>query len=168
MAYDKDYLITQSEYVVNLTGNVQLTFFAGIAFDNDYKLCGYDGQVRNTGLTFDEYTDAEHQANINMLCAAPQMYCNGTLQQYDNVSQCVQFLMTNVSYGTYDREDQGNVVCRLIHTKFVPLVPSVHCPHVGPTGRGLCTDKTAASYYNSTDFLSCAYKYSQDLVLGGD
>ncbi len=96
------------------------------------------------------------------------MFCNGSLQQYDSVSACIQFLMTNVSYGTYDRGDQGNVVCRLIHIKFVPLLPSVHCPHVGPTGGGACTDKTAESYYDAPDFLSCAYKYSQDLVVGGD
>ena len=139
-----------------------------MAFDENYKLCAYDGQVRNPGLTFDATTDAQQQANINMICAATQMFCNGTLQQYDSVSQCVQFLMTNVSYGTYDRGDQGNVACRLTHIKLVPLLPSVHCAHVGPTGGGTCTDKTAASYYNSTDFLGCAYKYSQDLVAGGD
>ncbi|CAF3894014.1 unnamed protein product, partial [Rotaria sp. Silwood1] len=55
------------------------------------------------------------------------------------------------------RGDQGNVICRFIHTYFVPLLPSIHCPHVGPTG-GACADKTIDFYYNQTNFLACGHK----------
>ncbi|CAF1275661.1 unnamed protein product [Rotaria sp. Silwood1] len=74
------------------------------------------------------------------------------------VDECEQYLMTNVSYGSYDRGDQGNVACRSIHAYFVSLFPSVHCSHVGPTGGGACTDKTIDFYYNQPNFLGCACK----------
>ncbi|CAF1502801.1 unnamed protein product [Rotaria sp. Silwood1] len=56
------------------------------------------------------------------------------------------------------RGDQGNVICRFIHTYFVPLLPSIHCPHVGSTGGGACADKTIDFYYNQTNFLACGHK----------
>ncbi|CAF5006450.1 unnamed protein product [Rotaria sp. Silwood1] len=82
-------------------------------------------------------TDEERQAKINTICNVTQRFCTGTLQQYSN---------------------QGNVICRFVHTYFVPLLPSIHCPHVGPTGGGACTDKTIDFYYNQTNFLACAHK----------
>ncbi|CAF3825736.1 unnamed protein product [Rotaria sp. Silwood1] len=80
-----------------------------MAFDKDYKLCGYEGQIRNFGLTFDPSTDVERQGTIYLICNVTQTFCFGTLQQYSSVDECEQYLMTNVSYGSYDRGDQGNV-----------------------------------------------------------
>jgi hypothetical protein len=134
-----------------------------MAFDKDYKLCGYDGQIRNLGLTFDQYTEEEHQANIHTLCEGVQLYCNGTLQQYASVDACIQFLSTNVPYDSYDNADQGTVTCRLIHIIFAPLLPSVHCTHVGPTGGNACYNKTIDFYYKQSNFLGCAYKYNEEL-----
>ncbi|CAF2854648.1 unnamed protein product [Rotaria sp. Silwood2] len=158
IAYDEKYLITQFEFIAYLSSNKRLTFFASTAFDKNYKLCGYDGQIRNLGLTLDPSTDAERQAIINIICTVQQIYCNGTLKQYSSVNDCEQYLMTQIPYGSFDRGDQGNVICRAIHTNFVPLLPSVHCPHVGPTGGGACTDKTIDFYYNQINFLGCAHK----------
>ena len=159
VAYDKNYLITRNEVIVNFTGNIRLTLLMNLAFDRHYKLCGYDGQIRNLGLTFDTYTEIEHQTIIGRICAVTQIFCNGTLQQYNSVDACKEYLTRNLPYGTYDRADQGNVVCRIIHAGFVPLLPSVHCPHVGPNGGGACTDKTINFYYEQPDFLGCAHKY---------
>lgn len=160
IAYDKKYLITQSEFVFHLTGNKRLTFFAAMAFDKDYKLCGYEGVIRNLGLTLDAKTIEAQKATINTVCAVAQQFCNGSLQQYTSVADCIQFLTNKVPFGSFDQGDQGNVACRVIHTNFVPLIPSVHCPHVGPTGGGMCTDKTIDFYYNQTNFLGCAHKYN--------
>ncbi|CAF3614879.1 unnamed protein product [Rotaria sp. Silwood1] len=101
IAYDEKYLITHIEFIAHL----------------NYKVCGYDGQIRNVKLTLDPRTDEERQAKINTI-------------------------ITPIPYGSYDRADQENVICRFIHTYFVPLLPSIHCPHVGPTGGEACTDKT--------------------------
>ncbi|CAF3090796.1 unnamed protein product [Rotaria sp. Silwood2] len=156
IAYDSKYLITQNEIIVYLSGNKRLTVFTIMAFDKAYKLCGYEGHIRNFGLTFDPSTDVERQLIIGLICTAAQTFCNGILQQYSSVDDCTQYLMTKVPYGSYDRGDQGTVACRAIHAYFVPLLPSVHCPHVGPTGGGACTDKTIDFYYNQPNFLGCA------------
>ncbi|CAF4146502.1 unnamed protein product, partial [Rotaria sp. Silwood2] len=34
--YDKEYVITQNEFITYFTGNKRLTFFASMAFDKDY------------------------------------------------------------------------------------------------------------------------------------
>ena len=159
ITYDKKYLITQVEFVFHYTDGKLLTFFVGVAFDEDYKLCGYNGQIRNIGITIDARTEQERQVNINIICNVAERFCTGPLKEYRNVSDCVQFLTNNVPYGSYDRADQGNVACRIIHTSLVPLLPSIHCPHVGPTGGGKCVDKTFDYYYNHSDFLTCAHKY---------
>ncbi|CAF4599334.1 unnamed protein product [Rotaria sp. Silwood2] len=156
ITYDKEYLITENEITVNITGNKRLTFFANMAFDKNYKLWGYDGQIRNFGLTLDPSTDAEREATIGFICTFTQTFCAGELQQYSSVENCTQYLMKRIPFGSFDRGDQGNVACRTIHAYFVPLLPTVHCPHVGPTGGGACTDKTIDFYYNQPNFLGCA------------
>jgi hypothetical protein len=159
VAYDKNYFITQNEFIFTLDGNIRLTFFVNIAFDENYKVCGYEGQIRNLGLTLDPAAYQDPQGSIAALCAATQQFCTGTLQQYASVEACIEYLSTQVPYGTYDRADQGNVICRFIHIQLVPITPSVHCPHVGPTGGNACYNKTVDFYYNQTNFLGCAYKY---------
>ncbi|CAF1264982.1 unnamed protein product [Rotaria sordida] len=158
IAYDNEYLITQNEIIVHLSGKKRLTAFIIMAFDKDYKLCGYDGQIRNFGLTFDPSTNVERQVIIDLICNVTQTFCNGKLQQYLSVDECKQYLMKNVPYGSYDRGDQGTVACRAIHAYFVPLFPTIHCPHVGPSGGEACTNKPIDFYYNQTNFLGCAYK----------
>ncbi|CAF1443162.1 unnamed protein product [Rotaria sp. Silwood1] len=98
-----------------------------------------ENTIQSPGLV-NPHTNEERQAKINTICNVTQRFCTETLQQYSN------------------REDQGNVICRFIHTYFVPLLPSIHCSHVGPTGGGACTDKTIDFYYNQTNFLACAHK----------
>ncbi|CAF1357783.1 unnamed protein product [Rotaria sp. Silwood1] len=106
----------------------------------------------------DPHTSEERQAKINTICNVTQRFCTGTLQQYSSFNDCQQFLRTQIPYGSYGRADQRNVICRFVHTYFVPLLPSIHCPHVGPTRRGACTDKTIDFYYNQPNFLACAHR----------
>ncbi|CAF5144663.1 unnamed protein product [Rotaria sp. Silwood1] len=94
IAYDEKYLITHFEFIAYLSSNKRLTFFITAAFDKDYKLCGYDGQIRNIGLTLDPRTDVEREAKINTICNVTQRFCTGTLQQYSSFNDCQQFLRT--------------------------------------------------------------------------
>lgn len=160
VTYDQKYFITQSEFIFYLNSGKQVTFFTGMAFDKDYKLCGYEGQIRNFGLTFDSNAEEDRRTNISTICAVADRFCNGSLKEYASINDCIQFLTNKVPYGTFDQGDQGSVICRALHTNFVPLLPEIHCPHVGPTGGGKCTDKTFADYYNQPNFLACAYKYN--------
>ncbi|CAF3952297.1 unnamed protein product [Rotaria sordida] len=158
VTYDRKYLITQAELLIHISDNKRLTFLASMAFDKNYKLCGYDGQLRNLGLTYDPSTDAERLGAIQIICNVTQTFCNGALKQYSSFDDCKQYLTKKIPFGSLDRADQGNVACRTIHALFVPLLPSLHCPHVGPTGGGACTNKPIDFYYNQSNFLGCAYK----------
>ncbi|OMP85538.1 hypothetical protein BK809_0004209 [Diplodia seriata] len=33
------------------------------------------------------------------------------------------------------------LLCRMVHGPMVALRPAVHCPHVGPSGGDMCTDR---------------------------
>jgi hypothetical protein len=36
---------------------------------------------------------------------------------------------------------EDNLVCRHLHVPMLPLRPNVHCPHIGPSGGGMCIDR---------------------------
>lgn len=161
LTYDPDYYRISAKIQINLASSNKLIFFGMVAFDKDLKLCGYEAVVQNGGLTTDIPSN-QHSLAIQGLCQAIQIACpvGSPLQQYENVTECISFLSEPTTpFGTYDRADQNNAVCRLIHSNFVHIEPTVHCPHLGKTGGDACTDKTAKSYFEGkTDFLQCAYK----------
>jgi len=155
LTYDTEKYLVGAEIVLQLTHNKKVTFLVFIAFDKNYAICGYDGQIRNPGLTFDQpkKTNAD---TIEKLCAGIQKICTGNNTQYRNMKQCIEFMTNEIPFSTYDRLDQNNVICRTLHIQLAVVAPTVHCPHVGPTGGGKCTDKTSESYYQNERYLSCA------------
>lgn len=46
------------------------------------------------------------------------------------------------------RVNANTVACRFVHSAMLPLAPSVHCPHIGPSGGGACVDVPYAAYYS--------------------
>ena len=74
------------------------------------------------------------------ICQVHQSYCNGTNQQYASYSACYDFLTTKVRFGKAHELGMNTLLCRTIHENMVSFRPSVHCPHIGPTGGGYCTD----------------------------
>lgn len=92
------------------------------------------------------------------ICSTAQQYCVGVLQQYENASECYEYL-TNVTrfgeayelgthfYGFFLVKvtliwatGRNTLQCRMVHQTMVPLRPEVHCPHIGPSGGGYCDD----------------------------
>ncbi|CAF4486562.1 unnamed protein product [Didymodactylos carnosus] len=157
ITYDAQKYLVGTDITLQLTQNKKLTFFVFIAFDKNYALCGYDGQIRNIGLTLDQPTKTNADT-IEKLCVGIQKICIGNNTQYKTVKQCITFMTKKIPFSTYDRLDQNNVICRTLHIQLAVVSPTVHCPHVGPTGGGKCTDKTSESYYQNATFLSCAAK----------
>ena len=134
-----------------------------LAYDKNYKLCGYEAVIQNLGLTLD--FPAETQSTyIQKLCQGTQLICpvGSAVEEYTSVDDCVTFLSApNTPFGSYDRGDQDNVVCRLIHLQLAQIAPAIHCPHLGKTGGGACTDKTANTYFGDTNnFVQCAHQYA--------
>lgn len=97
------------------------------------------------------------QALAESICVTEVTYCNGTNQQYANYSACYEFLTTQVRFGQAYELGMNTLLCRMIHENMVPYRPSVHCPHIGPTGGGYCTDVSLLSTRNTTQVeLRCA------------
>jgi len=91
--------------------------------------------------------------NGNPALNQTQGTCNGANLQYADWNTCVAHL-SSIPFGSFYRANSNTVVCRLIHqlmTIFPP--PSVganlHCPHVGPTGGGMCVDMPYSEFYTN-------------------
>ncbi|KUJ14844.1 uncharacterized protein LY89DRAFT_686477 [Mollisia scopiformis] len=76
------------------------------------------------------------------ICATSTQYCNGTNLQYANSTQCYEYLTEEVRFGEAYELGRNTLLCRMVHQNMVPFRPEVHCPHIGPTGGGYCTDDT--------------------------
>jgi len=83
---------------------------------------------------------------ITPLCKTAMQYCNGTLQQYANQTACERF-MASIPLLDLQAVGSNNVACRFVHSVLLPTAPQIHCPHVGPTGGGACTNTPYADYY---------------------
>lgn len=85
-------------------------------------------------------------ATIQGLCGVIQTRCVGNNTQYQTVEECIDVL-SQKPFGIYDRTWGDNVVCRAIHSIFTLSRPSIHCPHVGPTGGGKCSEESYNTRY---------------------
>jgi len=83
---------------------------------------------------------------INQTCSREVMNCVGANQQYTNYNACVAHILT-LPFGSPLLNEWNSGVCRWFHSTLTFLRPDFHCPHVGPTGGGVCVDYTLASLY---------------------
>jgi hypothetical protein len=74
------------------------------------------------------------------ICQVHDKYCNGTNQQYSGYDECTSYLETQLRFGKAYELGENTLLCRMVHQNMVPLRPSVHCPHIGPTGGDMCKD----------------------------
>ena len=88
------------------------------------------------------------------ICTTHATYCNGTNQQYASTAECNAFLTNgSIPLGTPYQLGMDTVACRSLHQAMLPYRPDVHCPHVGPTGGGYCTnDRDYTTYLNTNHF----------------
>ncbi|WVW82297.1 hypothetical protein I302_104303 [Kwoniella bestiolae CBS 10118] len=71
------------------------------------------------------------------ICKTAMQYCTGANEQYRNEEECMGFL-NGREIGEWYRMGEDNLVCRHLHVPMLPLRPSVHCAHIGPTGGDMC------------------------------
>jgi hypothetical protein len=74
-------------------------------------------------------------ATIQNVCTRAQAVCTGANTQYASITDCISQL-TAKPYGTFADAWSDTVVCRILHVVLAAVDPTVHCPHVGPTGGG--------------------------------
>ncbi|KAF8188265.1 hypothetical protein K438DRAFT_1972451 [Mycena galopus ATCC 62051] len=87
------------------------------------------------------------------ICAGHAAYCTGANQQYNSTQDCMNFVLNQISLGEIWQGGQNTAFCRYIHTPMLQLRPSVHCPHIGPTGGDMCFDHTYDSMVTESPFL---------------
>ncbi|KAL0564365.1 hypothetical protein V5O48_017683 [Marasmius crinis-equi] len=75
------------------------------------------------------------------ICTLETQFCLGNDKQYDDYDACYQFLTEQVPFGDPWEGGFNNTWCRYIHKNMLKFRPDVHCPHVGPTGGGMCVDR---------------------------
>lgn len=144
---------------VGLTYPVEITFWA--TYNAQRQITQYDATFKWLQWNFDTLTAAMMQA-LNMtsdtafetyatkmlassICATAMDSCNGTNTQYESTEQCVAFLTTEVPFGNAYQLGFDTLLCRMAHQPMVPIRPSVHCSHIGPSGGEYCTnDRTYA------------------------
>ncbi|KAL7940429.1 hypothetical protein V8C42DRAFT_349498 [Trichoderma barbatum] len=128
---------------------------AFMTFDSDLKVTQYDITARRFDHFFDTLITAAqpllgtHDAASTValvghlldtgICSTAATFCKGNNQQYSSNEECLKFLQ-GVRVGTSYELGMNTKLCRMVHSKMVPLRPDVHCPHIGPTGGHFCVD----------------------------
>ncbi len=75
-------------------------------------------------------------------CRAVDVACQGDLQVYESVAQCETVCALTPSGSRTDSGGQDSVGCRISHSYNALLIdPATHCPHSGPAGDGVCSEK---------------------------
>ena len=119
------------------------------------------------------------------ICSTAQQYCLGPkLQQYQNFTQCYNYLTKQTRFGeayelgTYPPPypitspltrvtGRNTLLCRMVHQNMVPLRPAVHCPHIGPSGGGYCVDTPDyAGTVNENYFSNYPFAYGNGSLTG--
>ncbi|GLC52230.1 hypothetical protein PLESTB_000598100 [Pleodorina starrii] len=86
------------------------------------------------------------------VCQAAATYCRTpSLQQYADVPTCLGFL-SSVPFINPLRTQANSVMCRFLHSSLVRFAPEIHCPHIGPSGGGVCVDEPYSAFYTASPF----------------
>lgn len=108
--------------------------------------------IKPEDVTPENINDVVAAGATKQVCAVAQDVCKGSLQQYKDIADCTTFLNT-LPVGQPYELGQNTISCRLMHANMVRLRPSVHCPHLGKSGGGMCIQRsyaqvTAEKYFN--------------------
>ncbi|KAK7718032.1 hypothetical protein SLS57_006179 [Botryosphaeria dothidea] len=90
------------------------------------------------------------------VCQVHEQSCDGENRQWKDKKECYRFLVHEIPFGAGHAMGRNNLICRMMHTSMVPIRPATHCPHIGPTGGGMCDNKESYADRINQDF----WKYS--------
>jgi len=81
------------------------------------------------------------------ICREHETYCHGADQQYESTQACIDYIYQTVPFGKVYEWGGDSAMCRYIHKGMIKYRPDVHCPHIGPSGGGMCIKR---DYVNET------------------
>ena len=93
------------------------------------------------------------------LCQTHTTFCTGANQQYASAAECFAFLTQSIPFGQAYALGRNTLLCRSVHEQMARIRPQVHCPHIGPTGGGMCVDdvtysqKVLQNYFPNGSFI---------------
>ena len=96
------------------------------------------------------------------ICTTHDRHCKGTDSQYSGYDSCLTSL-TEQRFGKAYELGADTLLCRMLHQSMVPARPQVHCPHIGPSGGGMCVDdytyrsKVLEPYFTLGSFVPYGY-----------
>ncbi|ROW07798.1 hypothetical protein VMCG_03582 [Cytospora schulzeri] len=144
---------------MNLTYPIEIAFWA--TYNQAGEITQYDATFKWLQWSFDTITEVM-MSKLNLtsestaiafatqkiaesICATAMDSCNGTNTQYASTKECLNFLTTQVAFGNAYELGFDTLLCRMTHQPMVPMRPSVHCSHIGPSGGDYCVnDRTYA------------------------
>lgn len=124
-----------------------------------------DVLVRETQRKYNASTPKEAEnilrdIMVSSTCQVHEDHCHGDDQQYDSFEACVDYLTHKTRLGTAYELGADTLVCRTLHKVMLSFRPKVHCPHIGPSGGGMCSDDRTyvgvieEEYFTHTPFVS--------------
>ncbi|KAJ4299836.1 hypothetical protein N0V90_005082 [Kalmusia sp. IMI 367209] len=93
------------------------------------------------------------------VCKTHSQYCTGANAHYDSSDDCYKFLTEEIRFGQTFELGMNTLLCRNVHEIMVKFRPDVHCPHIGKSGGGQCTDdytyvqKVNEEYYTNAPWI---------------
>ncbi|KAH7153721.1 hypothetical protein DER46DRAFT_663417 [Fusarium sp. MPI-SDFR-AT-0072] len=94
------------------------------------------------------------------ICQVHDKYCTVTNRQYGDNTECMNFLTGGIRFGQDYELGRNTLLCRSVHQQMVQYRPDVHCPHIGPSGGGMCVndqtygEKVLEKYFTNAPFVS--------------
>lgn len=95
----------------------------------------------------DDVDDLMHLRAAIDVCQQHELHCTGPLQQYNSTQACIDYIYRQTPMGKVYQWGGNSAMCRYIHKGMIPYRPTVHCPHIGPSGGGMCIER---DYLNET------------------
>jgi hypothetical protein len=140
-----------------------LSIFGFFTFDNTDKIASIDVSVPNLGKLLDSPIPQINAGKIVFMCTVltrPSAFSSnasgtcGWLNPFagwsstgNQTEACIAY-MNSIPYGSYNRMNANNFVCRFLHGLLTPYAPGAHCPHVTPASTPTaCVDFTYQSFF---------------------
>lgn len=87
-----------------------------------------------------EIDAVQDKSLVDSICSVHERYCHGPNAQYKSTAECRSFVASLPTGRSW--EYGGNTKsCRAMHQNMIPSRPSVHCPHIGKSGGGMCVQR---------------------------
>jgi hypothetical protein len=135
-------------------------------YDATFKWFGFllDTLLAETAIRINATSPAQAIAFLTKtfatsLCETHTTYCHDQNQQYTDSASCFSFLTEQIRFGQAFELGRNTLLCRLVHMGMIKFRPEVHCPHIGPSGGGMCVDdqsyvdRVTQKYFTNSPFI---------------